>query len=120
MNFKDIQKNITEKYNSLCFPSKIYTILALIGLLISIVSFFNSSSPTLLLLFGILLRIIFYLFWTWVLDSLCKKGYTTASWILLALPYILVILFSFALVSVFLIDLKYGKGKTSFNFSVNI
>ena len=111
MNFKNIQKNITDKYNSLCLPSKIYTMLALIGFLISIVSFFNSSSPKLLLLAGILLRFIFYLFWTWVLDSLCKKGYTTASWILLALPYILVILYSFILVSMVLIDSKIWKRK---------
>ena len=104
---KDIQK----RYDSLCLPSKIYTTLAFVGLLFSLLMMFKLSAFTLMSFLGVFLRIVFYLFWTWVLDSLCKKGYTTASWILLALPYILVILYSFILVSMVLIDSKIWKRK---------
>lgn len=29
------------------------------------------------------------LFWTWILDLICKSGYTVVSWLLILLPFIL-------------------------------
>ena len=84
----DIQK----KYDSLCLPSKIYTTLAFIGLLFSLLIMFKLGSFTLMSLFGIVLRIVFYLFWTWVLDSLCNNGYSMVSWLLLGMPYFFLII----------------------------
>ena len=84
--------NIQKSYNSLCLPSKIYTTLAFVGLLFSIIMMFKLGAFTLMSLFGIVLRIVFYLFWTWVLDSLCNNGYSMVSWILLGMPYFILII----------------------------
>jgi hypothetical protein len=32
------------------------------------------------------------LFWTWILNFICKSGYPGVSWFLLLLPYILLII----------------------------
>jgi hypothetical protein len=35
---------------------------------------------------------VFILLWTWVLSYLCKKGYTSLSWFLVLLPWVLMFL----------------------------
>ena len=35
------------------------------------------------------IKIIYVLFWTWVLNLLCKNGYESVSWFLFLLPYII-------------------------------
>ena len=36
-----------------------------------------------------IIKIIYVIFWTFILNLLCKNGYTNLSWILLLLPFIL-------------------------------
>ena len=95
----DIQK----RYDSLCLPSKIYTTLAFVGLLFSLLMMFKLSAFTLMSFLGVFLRIVFYLFWTWVLDSLCNNGYSMVSWILLGMPYF------FLIIAILLIPVKVLK-----------
>jgi hypothetical protein len=38
-------------------------------------------------------KIIYILFWTWLLNIICKSGYETVSWILVLLPFILMFIF---------------------------
>ena len=40
----------------------------------------------------ILVNLLFIGIWTWFLNFLCKSGYTTISWILVILPFIMFIL----------------------------
>jgi hypothetical protein len=40
-----------------------------------------------------ILNAIYILFWTFILDLMCKNGYTALSWIVLLLPFILSLLF---------------------------
>jgi hypothetical protein len=42
-----------------------------------------------------ILNAIYILFWTFVLDLMCKAGYSSLSWIVLLLPFILIFLFLF-------------------------
>lgn len=49
----------------------------------------NVSSVSLLFT----LKIIYVLFWTWVLNIICKEGYTSVSWFLVLIPYILMFIF---------------------------
>ena len=43
--------------------------------------------------------ILYIMFWTWILDLMCKGGYTNVAWFVLFLPFILF----FVLVAVFIL-----------------
>ena len=42
--------------------------------------------------FIFVMKIIYIIFWVWLLDILCKNGYTSISWFLFLLPYSIMIL----------------------------
>jgi len=70
--------------SSICVPAMLYLILAVIGL----ITMAMKSCGALCLLF----KVLFIGIWTWFLNFLCKSGYTTISWILVILPFIMFIL----------------------------
>jgi hypothetical protein len=43
------------------------------------------------------LKILWFLFWTWVLNLLCTKGYTTVAWVLVAIPFMVFFTLMFGL-----------------------
>ena len=82
----------------LCKPAYLYLILSVVGLIIlSIQNYGNTKKycvgkfscivPSTVLVF--LFKIMFVAFWTFILDLLCKAGYTNLSWILVLLPFIM-------------------------------
>ena len=42
---------------------------------------------------------MWFLFWTWVLNVLCTKGYTTVAWILVAIPFLVFFTLMFGLIN---------------------
>ena len=82
---------------ALCTPAYIYLIISIIAI---IVAMFQNVGRTRTYTFcgytmnvdntGLIFLIqgIVVVFWTIVLDSLCKNGFTQLSWLLLALPFI--------------------------------
>jgi hypothetical protein len=38
-------------------------------------------------------KAVYILFWTWLLNIICKSGYETVSWILVLMPFILMFIF---------------------------
>jgi hypothetical protein len=70
--------------SSMCVPAILYLILSIIAL----ISMAFKSCEALCLLF----KVIFISIWTWFLNFLCTQGYTTISWILVLLPFIMFIL----------------------------
>jgi len=93
----------SNKKPAICVPAMLYLILAVIGF----ISMAFQSCGALCLLFNVL----FIAIWTWFLNFLCTQGYTTISWILVLLPFIifiLMILFAFEV-------MKKLKIKESFN-----
>ena len=86
------------KFNvkSLCTPSFIYLIISLTGLILMGVQ--NIDGKDSLLCVGdyncqvgnksifFVLQGIYILFWTFILDLLCKAGYSNLSWIILLIP----------------------------------
>ena len=70
--------------HAICVPAMLYLILSVIAL----ISMAFKSCGALCLLF----KVLFVAIWTWFLNFLCKQGYTTISWILVLLPFILFIL----------------------------
>ena len=79
--------NFKSTLGNLCTPAQLYLALSIIALIIFA---FNSFS-----LGTIIVKIIFIAIWTFLLNWICSKGYTTISWILVVVPIIIVILMFF-------------------------
>jgi F0F1-type ATP synthase assembly protein I len=73
-----------KEFSKLCLPAKIYFGIAVIA---AIVALFSGASVMMAFM-----NIVFAFIWTYVLGWLCNKGYTSISWFLVLLPYIIMIL----------------------------
>lgn len=71
-----------KQFSKLCTPAKIYFGIAVIA---TIIALFNGAS--FVLAFS---KIFFAFIWTFILGWLCDKGYTSISWFLVLLPYIVI------------------------------
>jgi len=67
-----------------CSPALLYLILSAFSILLAVLM---NVLPVL-----IISKLIFTLLWTWFLNFLCVKGYKTVSWILVLLPFIIIML----------------------------
>jgi hypothetical protein len=86
----------------LCTPSAIYFIISIIGLIVLGIS--NLNTPDRLCIGDyscyvgnntviFILNAVYIVFWTFILDLLCKNGYSSISWFILLLPIILTFIF---------------------------
>ena len=73
-----------KEFSKLCTPAKIYFAIAVIA---TIVALFSGAS----VMFAVV-KLVFAFIWTFVLGWLCDKGYTSISWFLVLLPYIIIVL----------------------------
>ena len=82
----------------LCTPSLIYFVLSMLGLAISIIQnlgntrvynlgSFSCNVPSTIIVF--IIKLMYILFWTWVLNLICKDGHSSISWFLVLFPMIL-------------------------------
>jgi hypothetical protein len=86
--------NAVSLFKSLCLPSKVYLVLSFIGILVSLFVPALGEFSLLMQLF----HVVYVVFWTWVLNLICKAGYKIISWNLVLAPFILVFLmFTFVL-----------------------
>lgn len=83
---------------NLCTPSHVYLVISMIALIIMGVQNFGnmntycvgsltSSVGSTTLVFAI--KILYILFWTWILNLICKAGVPQLAWFLVLLPFIL-------------------------------
>lgn len=87
------------RLKDLCSPALLYFLISMVGLIIialqNITSNMNTLQlagmhmrvPSLMLLFVI--KLIYILFWTWILNLICKDGHSGISWLLVLVPFIL-------------------------------
>jgi len=75
------------EFSKYCTPAQLYLVLGVIGL---IGGFFKNYGMETLLT-----KAIFLAIWAWVLNWLCSKGFKAVSWILVLLPFILVLFMFF-------------------------
>ena len=66
---------------TLCSPASIYFWISIIGLIIAFLTKFQLSTT--------IINLFFILLWTYFLNYLCSKGYSTVSWVLVLLPIII-------------------------------
>jgi len=82
----------------LCTPSLIYFVISIIGLVLILlqnlgntnsyhVGSFSCRVPNTAIIF--IIKLIYILFWTWILNLICKDGHTEISWLLILFPWIM-------------------------------
>jgi hypothetical protein len=81
-----------KNFSKLCTPAKIYFAIAVIAIIFAL---FNGVS--LMLAFT---KLLFAFIWTFVLGWLCDKGYSSISWFLVLLPYIVIALAMFKIANI--------------------
>jgi len=75
---------MVKDFKKLCTPARIYFAIAVIA---SIFALFQGFG-----IIAIFFKLLFACIWTFVLNWLCKKGYSSLSWFLVVLPYIILLL----------------------------
>jgi hypothetical protein len=70
------------RFESLCDPAKLYLGLVLVSIIFSLFNGFPFVAA--------LVKVLFALFWTFVLNWLCDKGYKSVSWFFVLLPFIMI------------------------------
>lgn len=100
---------IEKTIKKLCKPAYIYFILSALSLTILAIQNFGQNSvycvgcyscnvTSVLTIF--LSKGLYVLFWTWLLNKLCKMGYSSISWFLVLFPFVLY----FVLIGLFIIQ----------------
>ena len=87
---------------NLCTPAYVYLVISMIALVVMIIQnfgYFNKYcvgtytcdvSSTFLVF---VIKFLYILFWTWILNLICKSGSPEISWFLVLLPFILFFIF---------------------------
>jgi hypothetical protein len=94
----------------LCSPAALYFIISIFSLVVVLfqnlgnsnsytVGSFSCRVPSTMMVF--IIKLIYILFWTWVLNLICKDGHTGISWLLILLPWILL----FVLIGMLMINM---------------
>jgi hypothetical protein len=87
-----------KKLSDLCTPALFYFYISIFVLIITIIQnlgnngkytlgSFSVKVPSTIVIF--VLKIIYILFWTWILNLICKDGNKGIAWLLVLLPFIL-------------------------------
>jgi len=86
----------------LCTPALIYFIISILALVIILfqnlgdnnsynVGAFSCSVPSTAVIF--IIKIIYIVFWTYILNLICKDGHSELSWLLVLFPFLLLFVF---------------------------
>ena len=90
----------------LCNPSLFYFVISIVGM--ALVAFQNMGNNNELIIGSsvlnvenspviFILKLVYIFFWTWILNLICKDGHSGISWMLVFLPFILIVLLALAL-----------------------
>ena len=91
-------KKLSSRINDLCSPAYVYLVISVIGIIYLIfqnagnqrvydVGCYNCEvNDTSLVFLG---KVLYIGLWTFILDALCKHGYSGLSWFLVLLPFFL-------------------------------
>lgn len=102
--------SIFNKFKYLCPPAMVYFVISIVALVVVFIQnigsynrfhmgSFSCRVPSTLLVF--LCEFIYILFWTWILNLICKDGHTAISWLLVLFPFIL----SFVIIGLLILNM---------------
>lgn len=97
-------------FKELCTPAAVYFMVSILSLIMILfqnlgnsnsyhVGNFSCRVPSTTLIF--IIKLIYILFWTWILNLICKDGHTGISWFLVLFPLILF----FVIISLLMINM---------------
>jgi hypothetical protein len=86
------------KLSQLCTPSYVYFLISVIAIAMTAIQnignkgiynlgMFACRVPSCLAVFAF--KIVYILFWTWVLNLMCKDGHSGIAWFLVLIPFVL-------------------------------
>lgn len=89
------------KLSQLCTPSLVYFVISVVGIVISIVQNMGNKNkyclgsyecqvPSTIAVF--IVKVICILFWTWILNLMCKDGHKNIAWFLVLFPFIILLI----------------------------
>ena len=90
--------NFPKSIQQLCTPAYIYFLLSVIGIIVAIIqnvgnrrvySLGSMSVPVPNTIIVFIVKIVAILFWTWILNLMCKDGHKEIAWFLVLLPFVL-------------------------------
>jgi hypothetical protein len=84
-------------FRNWCTPAYFYFVISMIAIVIMLIQNFGNTNLYCLgdyscnvtsksIIFVI--KFLYVLFWTWVLDLICKNGFESLSWFLVLLPFV--------------------------------
>ena len=90
--------SLIKRLKDLCAPSLVYFVISIVSLLVVFLQNYGNKNsynlgsfscrvPNTTLVF--IVKIIYILFWTWILNLICKDGHVGVSWLLVLLPWLL-------------------------------
>ena len=104
------------KLSQLCTPSLVYFVISIIGLAIAIMQnlgnnnrynlgSFSCQVPSCVAVF--IIKVVYVLFWTWILNLMCRDGHVEIAWFLVLLPFILLAI----IIGLVMVNQKKGQKK---------
>lgn len=105
------------KLKDLCSPALFYFVISMVMLIICgfqnmgnryIYRMGSMSARVSSTLFVFIVKFIYILFWTWILNLICGSGHPGIAWFLVLIPFILM----FAIVVIFMMNPSYLEGLT--------
>lgn len=94
--------NLQKQFNTLCTPSQFYLVLSIFAVILMLIQNKDNTNKYCVgnyscnlpfsNIFLFIVKLLMILFWTIVLDSLCKNGYTNLAWVVVLFPFILMAL----------------------------
>lgn len=91
-------KSIVTYYNNLCTPAHVYLAISLIAWLVIASQNLGSNQmycigsyqcPVQNTMLIFLIKLVSILFWTWILNLMCKSGASMVAWILVLAPFVI-------------------------------
>ena len=88
---------LPKNLKQLCTPALVYFVMSMVSTFFIILQNIGNKHNFCLGSFScdvpstagiIIMKILYILFWTWILNRICKSGYTGVSWFLVLLPFI--------------------------------
>jgi hypothetical protein len=90
-----------KSFKELCAPSMTYFVISIFALILMVIQNMGNSNsyhlgsfhcrvPSTTIVF--MIKLVYILFWTYILNLICKDGHTTLSWLLVLFPFILLFL----------------------------
>ena len=89
-------------FSNLCEPAQLYLVVSMLALVIMLYQNFGNSnmycvgsyscqiSSTMMIF---VVKLIYILFWTWILNLICRSGSPMISWLLVLVPFLILFIF---------------------------